>query len=232
MSFSLLCQSCGAASGPSVGICPFCKAVFKAKGPLENPSVKAMRDHFQKGELAQALSLGAIAEKEKPKLLENSAFVLLYAQVLLESEAPSSKIRAMLQRALMESPNEQALHEYLEIVNAKSNFSREKDDAGELALKNLLQRSPQNPHAAFFLGSHLFWVEKDSRAGLVYLEQSVKNRPNFLRALACLGALYGTIGAEAKAKKIFQRCVTLEKNPEMKKYFQRLVANPKATELP
>jgi len=226
MSFSLQCQGCGASSGPSVGVCPYCKTVLSTKKGAENPSVKAMRDLYEKGDLAQALALGSVAEKEKPKLLESPAFVLLFAQILLEAEAPSSKIRALLQRALMEHPGEAALQEYLEIVNAKVDLSHDKADPGEVALKNLLQRSPGNPHAAFMLGSHLFWVEQDSRAGLVYLERAVKNRPNFLRALACLGALYGSIGAEAQAKKLFQRCVALEKNPEMKKYFQQLVARP------
>lgn len=227
MSFSLVCPKCGAPSGPSVGVCPYCKSVFAPRGGKESPTVKAIRSHYEKGELEQALSLATLAEKEKPSLAESASFALLYAQILLESEAPSSKMRSLLQKALLAHPEEAGLLEYMEIVNAKAGFSHEREDGGETALRSVLRRSPRNPHAAFLLGSHLFWTHNDTQAGVVFLESAVKNRPNFLRALACLGALYGKIGAWPQAAKIFQRCVALEKNPEMKKFFREAASKQK-----
>lgn len=220
MSFGLVCGHCGAPSGPAVGVCPYCKSVFTGgKAKKEPPTVSNIRAHYDKGELDRALSLAVALEKGKPDLLLNPRFALLFAQILIETEGPSSKARAVLQKALLEHPGEAVLQEYLELLHAKANLCHGRNDAGEGALKNILQRNPHNAHAAFLLGSHLFWVEGETRAALVHLERAVKNRPNFLRALACLAALYREMGAVPQARKLFQRCAALEKEPVMKKNF-------------
>lgn len=222
MSFPITCESCGASSGPSVGVCPYCKNVLRSGKLKESPTITNVRKLFEAGDVAKALSLASLAEREKPELLDNATFVLLYAKILLETEAPSSKMRAILQKAQMTHADNAELAEYLELVSAKALLKQGREDAGEVELKNILRRSPANAHAAFLLGSHLFWVEKDARAGLVYLEKAVRARPNFLRALACLAALYREMGAEAQARKLFQRCVALEGEPVMKDFFRKM----------
>ncbi len=95
-----------------------------------------------------------------------------------------------------------------------------------MLLKSILRRSPQNAHANFLLGSHLFWVEKQNGKAIKFLETAVRERPNFLRAVACLGALYQTMGNQPLAARSFRKCKDLESDPSMKKYFSELAAKP------
>ncbi len=164
------------------------------------------------------------AEKSNAKLLKNPKFALLYAKILIEADGPSSKIKSILAHALLDDPDNVECAEYMEVVEAKSNFSREVNDLGEIALQNIIRRSPKNVHALFLLGSHLFWIQGDTQRALLYLEQCVRLRTNFLRALACLGAVYKKLGQPQQSARIFKRCAALENNNEMKAYFQKLAS--------
>ena len=223
MSFDLVCKSCGAASGPSVGICPFCKSVMASAADDENPTLKAVRKAFQEGRTDQALVLAKELEKAKPALRKDASFALLMAQILIEAEAPSSQVRALLMEAILEGGEKPELQDYLDIVQAKGLLGHEAKDAGEVLLGAVLRRSPHNVHAHFLLGSHLFWVEKQPGKALKHLEEAVKSRPVFLRAVACLGALYQTLKNPALAAKCFRKCKELEGSPAMKKYFDDLL---------
>ncbi len=223
MSFDLVCKSCGATSGPSVGICPYCKCVMASLDTEENPSLKAVRAAFQEGRVEQALVLGKELEKAKPALRKNASFALLMAQILLEAEAPSSQIRALLVEAMMEDEGNTTLLDFLDIVQAKGLLGHEARDAGEMLLGTVIRRSPENAHAHFLLGAHLFWIEKQPGKALKHLEEAVKLRPAFLRAQACLGALYQTLKNPALAAKCFRKCKELERSSGMKKYFDDLI---------
>ncbi len=191
MNFEIACSNCGAVSSPVVGVCPFCKSIMTtADGSKSTASVSKIQSLYDEGSLDLALSLAAALEKGDPDSLKDVNFVLLYTQILIEVDAPSSKTKSLLNQALVADSFNPDLLEYLEIVEAESNLSSESGDAGEVALANIVRRSPQNVHALFLLGSHLYWVEKDPQRALRYLEQCVRFRPNFIRAKACLAAVY------------------------------------------
>ena len=158
-------------------------------------------------------------EAQKPDVAKNAGFALLYAKILIEVDAPSSKIRAILNHALVENPSDVRLIEYLEIVEADSHLSHEKNDAGEVALANVIRRSPENAHALFLLGSHLFWMEDDTQRSLVYLERCVRLQPNFLRAKACLAAVYKKLGLDDHAERLLKECAAKTPNQDMKEFF-------------
>ena len=225
MSFDIICNNCGAPSAPSVGVCPFCKTILTSKSSgKDSPTISQINKFFNDGKISNALSLVKAAEQNKPALLKNVRFILLYVKILLEADGPSSKIKALLSRTLLEHPEEPHLMEYMELVNARSNLSRGKNDIGEVELANIIRRSPKNVHALFLLGSHLFWVENEIQRSLLYLEKCYRLRPNFLRASACLAALYKSLGSKAQANRLFRKCTTLETNKEMKDYFKQLAS--------
>lgn len=230
MSFETVCSNCGAPSGPSVGVCPFCKSL--AHDPKKTPSsttLTAVRAAYNDGDLARALEMATAAEKkdlekhhgnEQAGLHANANFVLLYAKILFEAEAPSSRLKALLARAALLHPDVPEINEWLELALAKSQLQRGRDDVGETTLKNILRRSPRNGHAAFCLGSHLYWEEKASTEAIPYLEIAVRECPNFLRAQACLAGVYAAVGAIPQAKALLRKCATLEKNQNMKAFFK------------
>ena len=223
MSFDIICANCGAPSAPSVGICPFCKTILTSQSPSkDSPTIIKINKFFKDGKVGNALLLAKTAEQKKSALLKNPRFVLLYVKILLEADGPSGKIKSLLSYALLEHPGDPNLIEYMEVVDARSNLSRKKHDVGEIELANIIRRSPKNVHALFLLGSHLFWIERETQRSLLYLEQCCRLRPNFIRANACLGALYKELGLNARADKLFRKCATLETNKEMKTYFKRL----------
>ena len=227
MSFSVVCKSCGAPSSPSVGVCPFCKAALhdpKKKACKDTPTIKHISENYRKGRLDTALALCKAALAKKPKLAEKVSFALLYTKIMLEVEAPSSRIRTLLMEAQMANPDNQQLQDYMEIINAKGNLSREKDDLGEQTLRSLLLRDPKNVHALFLLGTHMFWVENEPMRAVSRLERCVQNHPGFLRAWACLGTIYKKLGRETLANRAFRKCVQLEKNPQMRSFFEEQIA--------
>ena len=225
MSFDIICINCGAPSAPSVGVCPFCKAILTSKNPKSDaPTITKINKFFNDGKIGNALSLVTAAEKSKPALLKSARFTLLYVKILLEVDGPSSKIKGLLSHALLEHPEDPSLIEYMEVVDARSNLSREKNDIGEVELANIIRRSPKNIHALFLLGSHLFWVEKETQRSLLCLEKCHRLRPNFLRASACLGSLYKHLGLNTQANRLFRKCASLETNKEMKDYFKKLAS--------
>lgn len=222
MNFDIICKNCGAPSSPATGICPFCKAVMTSKEIKATPSFSKVRSLYNEGDIEDALALAKALEDKKPDLLSNVDFVLLYVQVLLETDGPSSKMKSLLSRALLDNPDDPRIAEYLEIIEAKSCLSHEKNDAGEQMLSNIIRRSPENAHALFLLGSHLFWVENETQQSLRYLEKCVSIRPRFLKAIACLAALYKKLNLDDNAARLLIKCSSLSSSPHVKRYFKDL----------
>jgi len=226
MNFDIVCANCGAPSSPAMGVCPYCKAVMTTEVEKKIPAIGSIKKYFNDGQLEQALSLAKALETQKPDSLKSKEFVLLYAQILLEADGPSTKIKSLLNQSLIDNLSDSQLLEYLEVAEAESNLSREKDDAGEIALTNIIRRSPENVHALFLLGSHLFWVEKDAQRALRYLEQCVRLRPNFFRAKACLVAVYKALKMDDLAIRFCNECAAKASDPEMKKFFNDFANTP------
>jgi hypothetical protein len=101
MGFDVICSSCGAPSSPSVGVCPFCKSAMTNKKSKDTPTITKIRELFDAGNIEKALFIVQQAEKAKPKLLKNAAFILLYIQILIESDGPSSKTRSILTQSYL-----------------------------------------------------------------------------------------------------------------------------------
>lgn len=220
MSFEIVCAHCGAPSGPSVGVCPFCKSVMSSKAASGDPALALIEKYYREGKLQEALEMAAAAETQKPELCEKAEFSLLFAKILIEAEGPAGKIKGLLTKARFRDPDNAEVLDYLEIVEARSALTKEKNDLGEQLLRSLLRRSPGNVHALFLLGAHLFWVEQEPMTSLKLLESCVQLRPTFLRAWGCLGAIYSKIGNKPLALKAFQNCERMESDPLMKKFFQ------------
>ncbi len=220
MSFDSICHGCGAPSGPSVGICPFCKTVMSVAAGTDDPSIKTLAELHQRGQLERALCLGLEMESQKPAVKNDLSFVIPYVQILIESEGPSSKIRSLLTSAQMHHPENPELINYLEILAARSLLRKGPNDEGELMLRNILKRSPKNVHAHFILGAHMFWIDNESALSISHLETSVRLHPNFLRAWGCLGAIYKKLGNAPLSKMAFGKCAKLETNLKMKEFFE------------
>ena len=219
MNFDIICPNCGAPSSPTIGICPYCKAVMTTEEEKKTPILTNIKKAFNEGNLEQALSLAKAFETQKPESLKNVEFVLLYTQILIEVDGPSSKTKSLLNQAVIDNRSDSRLLDYMEIVEAESNLSHGKDDSGEVALANIIRRSPDNVHALFLLGSHLFWVEKDSQRALRYLEQCVRLRPNFIKAKACLAAVYKDLNRSDLAAMLFKECAAKTSDSTIKKIF-------------
>lgn len=219
MSFDIICSNCGAPSSPVIGVCPYCKSIMTTEAEKTTPAITNIKKAFSAGNLEQALSLAKALETQKPELLKNAEFVLLYTQILIEVDGPSSKTKSLLNQALIDNPLDPRLSEYLEIVEAEANLSHDKDDAGEVALANIIRRSPENVHALFLLGSHLFWIEKDYQRALRYLEQCVRLRPAFIKAKACLASVYKELGRNDLAVKLFMECAASTNDSYLKNFF-------------
>lgn len=225
MSFEIVCPSCGAPSTTSAGTCPYCKSVFqnkKSKGKPDNPLLGRMKKEYKEGMLDNVLFDCQLLYRNNEKMQDNNNFLILYIKVLLETEGPPSKIRSLLSRVLLNDPSNQEAIDYLDILEAREELSAEVNDPGEQKLKRVLQRSPKNAFAHFLLGSHMFWVDKDDRSSIKYLEKAVRLHPNFVRAWGCLGAIYKSIGNETLSKKAFARAAKLESNPRIKKFFKNI----------
>lgn len=224
MNFDIACPNCGAISSPAVGVCPFCKSVMTTAKPSENQhqaaSVPLIQSLFDQGKNDQALVLASTLEKNDPDVVNDPNFVLLYVQIQIEVDAPSSKTRAMLNQALTVNPSNHDLLEYLELAEAEFNFKFLSGRDGEVALFNIVRRSPQNAHALFLLGRHFMWDNQDPQRAVKYLEACCRLRPNFVRAKACLGACYKALGMTDVADRLMYECASRASDPRTKEFFR------------
>jgi hypothetical protein len=218
MSFDLACKNCGANSGPSVGVCPFCKTVM-APPSANAGAIGGLENLYTDGRLDLALSTGLSLLKTKPEAKTDLSFVLVLLKIMIEAEAPTTSIRSLIAEALLHHPGASELNDTLELLDARSGLKKGKNDVGELMLRNLIRRSPNNVHAHFFLGTHFFWTDEDPMSAVAHLETCVRLHPKFLRAWGCLGAIYKKLGHVPLAKRAFETCVALESNPKMKELF-------------
>lgn len=226
MNFDIVCTNCGATSSPAIGVCPYCKSVMTAEAEKKIPIIANIKKFYDEGQLERALSLAKALETHKPDSLKSKEFVLLYAQLLFEAVGPSTRIKSLLNQSLIDNPSDPQLLEYLEVAEAESNLSRHKDDMGEMAVANIIRRSPENAHALFLLGSHLFWVKKDAQGALRYLEQCVRIRPNFFKAKACLVGVYRALKMDDLAAAFCNECASKTSDPEMKRFFTDFANTP------
>lgn len=219
MSFESICHNCGAPSGPSVGICPFCKSVMVDATNSDGANTASFHKLYNDGQIERALAMGTTMMKSKPEIKTDLSFLLTYVKVLLETEGPNSQIRSLLAEGTLVAPDNRDLIDYAEIVEAKASLKKGLNDSGEMILRNVLRRSPTNVHAHFILGSHLFWAENEMASAIPHLETTVRLHPRFLRAWGCLGALYKKMGNSQLAKMAFEKCAAIETNASMKEFF-------------
>ncbi len=225
MSFELICHSCGAASGPSVGICPFCKSVLVSEASKKaSPALRRLRTLFQEGKLEEASLLAKEALKSKKELSENVEVLLVCAQILFEVEAPLAEPKSILAKASLIEPEHTGIQELLTLVQAKSAISYGNSFDGKKMLESILKSNPTNPHALFLLATYLNSKESNPILAMVYLEKALKSRPNFLRAWACLASISARTGQTHMAEKALIKVISLETNPNMKSFFNKLLS--------
>jgi tetratricopeptide (TPR) repeat protein len=224
MSFELLCESCGAASGPSVGVCPFCKSTMISKKSKELPAYSKLKSLYAEGKVHTAICLANEVLKHE-KHLENASLLLLCAQILIESEGPNGKVKNILAKAMLADPENPQILEYIELTDAKFELSHVSPERGKDILEKLLRRSPDNVHAMFLLGSHLCWREQAYARAIPLLHRCVQLRPVFQRAWACLGVASRKIGQEHLAQESFRRCLKLESTGTMRAHLEKLLDN-------
>lgn len=219
MSFDVVCDRCGAPSGPSVGMCPFCKGVIAGPSKDAHPTLTKIRKFFNEGKLEQALSFASAAEAEQKKLSDNPTFLLTYVKILFETEGPTSKMKSLLVKLQTKEETDQEVTDYWDLIEAKHLMTHGTQQAGELLLKSLLRRSPNNAHALFLLGSQAYYANGDIAEAVRCLERCVSLRPCFLRAWGCLGVIYRATGDGSAAERAFKKCLSLETNAKMKAFF-------------
>jgi tetratricopeptide (TPR) repeat protein len=219
MSFEVICQGCGAVSGPSVGICPFCKAVLISTDDKNFEQINSVAKIYESGRLDLALNLAKKHYQTDAEAKKDISFLILYVKILMDTESPTSLIKSILAEAHLLSPSDQDILDYMELIEAKGYLKPGLNDRGEIQLKNLLRRSPKNIHANFLYGAHLIWTEEQTQLAIPYLETCVRLSPKFLRAWACLGAIYKKMGNLQLAANAFQKCVELETDSKMRDYF-------------
>lgn len=218
MSFDVVCNSCGAMSGPSVGICPFCKSVLSSS-IQKTKGHSSISELYQTGKTDIALSMAQKVYREDEKARQDISFLLTYIKILIETEGPSSLINSLIAQGLLVDVQNQDLADYYEIIYAKTNLKKGLGDAGEMSLKKVIRKSPNNVHALFLLGSHLYWIDNNPAAAAPYLERCVQLTPNFLRAWGCLAAVYMALDNPQLVRKSLEKCIELETNSTMKNYF-------------
>ncbi len=225
MSFEIVCPNCGAPSVSSVGICPYCKTVLATKQDkgTDGHLISSLKKKYREGRLGFVLNSCATILKEKPKQNENVNFLLFYIKVLMESDAPSTKVRTLLSKVFLIEPENIEAMNFLDLLEAKELFTDQRDDPGEVKIKKLLKRSPKNALAHFTLGTHYYWVEKDSVYAMIHLKKCVKYNPYFGRAWACLSVLYKDIGEITLAKETLKKALELEPDPTMKRILRQTI---------
>lgn len=202
MSFEVNCPNCGASSGPSVGVCPYCKTVLSTT-EVSCPVTTGIQDLYAKGHIEEALAqVHVIKDNEAQE--GDPIFLMLAGKLSLEAESPSSQIKTFFAKALaIEGAHQKEAKLYLDMVTAKGMFRKGLNDPGEKWFNSQIPLFPNNPHLLFLLGSHTFWVDQETRNSAANLERCVQIRPTLARAWGCLFAIYQKL----KDKPNMKRCI-------------------------
>lgn len=221
MSFELFCGACGAASGPSVGTCPFCKSILTT-GKSQTPAVKRLTALYNKGNLEEALLIVRECVKNE-KYAEDCDLMLLCVKVLFETEGPSSQIKSLLAKISLVDHENTDVTDYMSLLHAKTEGALGRPEQALQILGRLLQRSPNHVQALFLLGVYQSQDPTTFGSAIHSLEKALSLRPNFLRAWGCLAAIARKLDHPALAERALKKCVELETNGMMKQYFLRLL---------
>jgi tetratricopeptide (TPR) repeat protein len=189
----------------------------------------SIKQLYENGRIELALGLAKKMYSSGNDSKKDVGFLLLYAKILLDTEGPSSLIKGLLAEAYLNDPNNRDVLDYIDLTEAKGNLKKGLNGSGEVQLRNLIRRSPNNIHAYFLLGSHLYWIEDQPQMAIPFLETCVRLSPNFLRAWGCLGAIYQKLGNPQLSMRAFQKCADLEVDPKMKEYFSQQAKSVNAT---
>jgi Flp pilus assembly protein TadD len=233
MTSLLDCENCGASCHPTDTVCRFCKSPVQfsskqksesADGGSTDPSLDAalagILHMYHEGKVEKALTLLSVIAKQHPQADRHVPFLVLQAKLLIETEGITARIKASLSKAYLLTPKHPEVTEYLEMIEGKEMLDLHNEQQGLTMLRAVLQKSPKNPHVLFLLGSYLFWTKNNFDEPMRLLEKCVMNRPNFLRAWACLGAVYKKMGRDSLAEKSFKKCLELESHPHMIAFFK------------
>lgn len=210
MAFDLVCKNCGAPSGHSVGFCPFCKCPMSDVDSEHSASYEALLQSYTSGDSdLSVIQVNKLLEK-KDELIEDTDLFLLTIKILIETEAPRTRVATLLAEAMMKHPSNEQIKLYYKIHQAKNSLRNQAFDEAEMILRNVLKADPKNVHANFILGSHLFWDEDKPQEAIKYLEACTSENTKFKRAWGCLSAAYGKIGNTHLSKKATEKFKELE----------------------
>lgn len=225
MSFELICHSCGAPSGPAVGICPFCKSVLSPESKKKySPALRRLRTLFDEGKLEQAALLAREATRSSDEKISGNAQILsICAQILFEVEAPTAELNSILAKASLLEPDDRGIQDLMNLVQAKVAINYRNSQEGKLLINNILKHQPNHPHALFLLATYVNSKESNPVLAMVYLEKALRARPNFLKAWACLAGIASRVGNSHVAEKALLKALSLETNASMKLYFTKLL---------
>jgi predicted Zn-dependent protease len=216
MAFDVICKNCGAPSGHSVGFCPFCKCPMSDTESEHSASYDALLQSYTSGDSElSVVQVNKLFEK-KDDLLEDTELLILVVKILLETEAPRSRVATLLAEAMMKHPNNEQIKLYYKLQQAKNSLKVQSFDEAEMILRNILKTDPKNVHANFILGAHLFWDEGKHQEAIKYLEACTKEHPKFKRAWGCLVAVYSKIGNTHLSKKALDKFKELESSLAVK----------------
>lgn len=176
-----------------MGVCPFCKTILTSPNQKGSEQKNSISRIYASGRLDLALELARkFYQTEEAK--KDFGFLLLYAKILIDIEGPTSHIKSTLMEAHLLAPENQEALDYIELIEEKRNLKKSLNDSGEVQIRNLIRRSPNNVHAYFLIGTHLFWTDEQPEMAIPYIENCVRLSPNFLRAWSHLGAIYLKLG--------------------------------------
>jgi len=223
------CENCGAPRAAGASACPFCHSHFAAADDAGasvhaelQPHLTQLKEHYSRGKIEEARVLCVLLSKRRTVVEKSGDFLLLQLKILIETEGSVGQMRGVVNviSTLGAAPKE--AEPYRQLVEAKEWLDAGAKKEGEALFRQVLSRNPNNPHALFLLGSYLYWEKADPESAARTLERCISSRSVFLRAWACLGAVYVTLGQSDNAKRAFSKCLEFETQPAMIRYFQNL----------
>ncbi len=190
----------------------------------KSASYTALIQSYTSGDLDLAVvQVNQLLEK-KDELIEDTELLLLTVKVLMETEAPRTRVATLLAEAMMKHPKNEQIKLYYKIHQAKNNLRSQAFDEAEMVLRNVLKIDPKNVHANFILGAHVFWEEDKPQEAIKCLEACVRENPKFKRAWGCLSAAYEKIGNKHLAKHALDKFKSLENSLVVKGILSKFAA--------
>ena len=184
-----------------------------------------MKQMVLRGQLSSCKDMIQMILREGHILGDGSEIYLLRAHIAYQQNENQGEVMSWIQQARLANPKNISVKKWDLLYSAIRQVEEGDYQNGQRSLENLINDRDVGEMAQYQLAHHLFWRNIDMERAQSLLEELSKDRPEYSKALSCLGFVYNRLEMKEKAQEAFELCLETETNPERIAFYKQQIAS-------